>query len=37
VLTGAIETGTVLWSNIIAGGLALILAGYAGYYLQTGE
>lgn len=37
VLTGAIETGTVLWSNIIAGGLALILAGYAGYYLHTGK
>lgn len=37
VLTGAVESGTVLYSNIGAGAIAFILAGYAGYFLHMGE
>lgn len=37
VLTGAIAEGTVMWSNVVAGVLVLLLAGYAGYFVQSRE
>lgn len=37
VLTGAITEGTALYSNVVAGLIALVLAGYAGYFVQSRE
>lgn len=37
VLSGTIGSGAVMWSNVIGGGIAFILAGYAGYHLHSGE
>jgi uncharacterized membrane protein YczE len=34
VLSGEIAEGTVMWSNVIGGVIALVLAAYAGYFLQ---
>lgn len=34
VLSGAIGTGTAMSGNVVAGGLALLLAGYAGWQLH---
>jgi hypothetical protein len=36
VLSGLIATGTVMWGNVVAGVVALILAGYTGYTLHSG-
>lgn len=35
VLTGEIASGTPMWSNVVAGILAAVLAAYAGYELHT--
>ncbi|MEF8812979.1 MAG: SPW repeat protein [Halovenus sp.] len=36
VLSGSIGDGTPMWSNVVAGGVAFILAAYAGYCLHSG-
>lgn len=36
VLTGPIAEGTAMYSNVVAGLVALVLAGYAAYVLHTG-
>lgn len=37
VLSGPITTGTVMWSNVAGGVLALILAAYTGFVLHSGD
>lgn len=34
VLTGAIASGNPMYSNVIAGGIAAVLAAYAGYAME---
>lgn len=36
VLDGSIASATAMWSNVVAGVVALILAGSAGYVLHSG-
>lgn len=33
VLTGAVGEGLPMWSNVVAGLVALVLAGFAGYFV----
>ncbi|MFB6186419.1 MAG: SPW repeat protein [Halobacteriaceae archaeon] len=35
VLTGSITAGTAMWSTIVAGVIAFILAAYTGYHLHS--
>lgn len=35
VLTGAVGSGLPMWSNVIAGALILVFAGYAAYSFRT--
>lgn len=35
VLTGAIESGTPMWSNVVSGAIVVLLSAYGGYALRT--
>lgn len=37
VVGGTVAAGWMLWSNVITGALALLFAGYTGYFLMAGE